>query len=63
MNSSQGSFSTNRTLFGAATWISFTFAFRSPALLPLYRSKENFTSSGVTGSPLWNLVPFRSTNS
>ncbi len=35
MNSSQGSFSTKRTLFGAGTWISFTFAFKSVALPPL----------------------------
>ena len=30
---------------------------------PRYRSKENFTSSAVTGSPLWNFIPGRSVNS
>jgi hypothetical protein len=29
----------------------------------LYRSKLNFTSSAVTGSPLWNFRPRRSLNS
>jgi hypothetical protein len=32
---------------------------KSGAPAPLYRSKENFTSSAVTGSPLWNRTPFR----
>jgi hypothetical protein len=31
--------------------------------MPRYRSNENFASSAVTGSPLWNFVPLRSTNS
>ena len=35
MKSGHGSFSTNRTRFGAAIWISFTFSFKS--LLPLPR--------------------------
>ncbi len=30
---------------------------------PLYRAKLNFTSSVVSGSPLWNLSPGRSLNS
>jgi hypothetical protein len=33
------------------------------AAAPRYRSKENFTSSAVTGSPLWKRVPLRRTNS
>jgi hypothetical protein len=33
------------------------------AATPLYRSKENFTSSALTGSPLWNFTPLRRTNS
>src|SRR5438445_5063476 len=38
-------------------------ALRADAAVPRYRSNENFTSSAVTGSPLWNLTPLRSTNS
>jgi hypothetical protein len=63
MKSGQGSFSTKRTRFGARTWISFTLSFRSFAPLPLYRSKLNFTSSAVTGSPVWKRAFFRMTNS
>jgi hypothetical protein len=32
---------------------------KSFAVPPRYRSKKNFTSPGVTGSPLWNLTPGR----
>ena len=31
-----------------------------PAFAPRYFSKVNFTSSGVTGLPSWNLIPWRS---
>src|SRR5439155_8497212 len=33
------------------------------AAAPLYRSNENFTSSAVSASPLWNTTPLRTTNS
>src|SRR5688572_18218922 len=59
MKSGHGSLRTKRTWVGGTTTTSFTFSFRSVALAPLYRSKENFTSSGVTGEPSWNLAFFR----
>src|SRR5215468_10729288 len=63
MKSGQGSLRTKRTRFGATTWTSFTLSLSSLAPLPLYLSNVNFTSSAVTGSPLWNFVPLRRTNS
>src|SRR4030095_16369277 len=44
-----------------STWRTWAFNSFDPA--PLYRSKLNFTSSVVTGSPLWNLRSRRSLNS
>src|SRR2546429_9953337 len=63
MKSGHGSFRWKRTRAGSTTSTSRTRSFRSGAAAPLYRSKENFTSSAVTGSPLWNRGPRRSTNS
>src|SRR5712691_11902639 len=40
-----------------------TLSLRAFADTPRYRSNENLASSAVTGSPLWNLTPLRSTNS
>src|SRR5215813_9903109 len=63
MKSGQGSLSTKRIRPGSIIWISRTRSLRSLNPAPLYRSNENFTSSAVTGSPLWNFTPRRMTNS
>src|SRR5262249_28714363 len=63
MKSGQASLRTKRTRFGATICTSFTLSLSSLAPLPLYLSNVNFTSSAVTGSPLWNLVPLRRRNS
>ena len=63
MKSGHGSLRTKRTRFGATTWTSRTRSFSCLAPLPLYRSNVNFTSSAVTGSPLWNFAFLRRTNS
>jgi len=62
MKSGHGSFNTNFTRRASTTWTSLIFSFKSLAAPPLYRSNENFTSSGVTGSPLWNLMFWRRRN-
>src|SRR2546427_1580702 len=63
MKSGHGSLRTNRTVSGSmiSTWRTRRFSSLAPA--PLYRWKLNFTSSALTGSPLWNLRPRRSLNS
>src|SRR5262245_28762294 len=63
MKSGHGSLRTKRTWPGSTTWTSRTLSLSSLAAAPRYRSKENLTSSAVTGSPLWNFVPLRRTNS
>ena len=63
MKSGHGSFMTKRTRRASTTRTSFTRSLKSLAPPPRYRSKENFTSSAVTGSPLWNLTPFLRRNS
>src|SRR2546425_11710624 len=63
MKSGQGSLRRKRTRAGSATSTMAIFSFRSLAAEPRYRSNENFTSSAVTGSPLWNRAPLRRTNS
>ena len=63
MKSGHGSFSWKRTRPASTAWTSRTRSFRIFAPEPLYRSKENFTSAAVTGSPLWNFAPLRMTNS
>src|SRR6266540_4159461 len=63
MKSGHGSFRWKRTRPGSTIWTSRTRSFRSLAAAPRYRSKENLTSSAVTGSPLWNFTPLRRTNS
>ncbi len=63
MKSGHGSFRCKRTRPGSTAWISRTRSLRIFAPEPLYRSKENFTSVAVTGSPLWNFAPLRRTNS
>src|SRR6266496_2932879 len=63
MKSGQAAFRRNRTVRGSGVSTPSTRAWSSLAPAPLYRSKLNFTSSDVTGSPLWNLSPRRSLNS
>src|SRR5712691_7719353 len=63
MKSGHGSLSRKRTRPGSTIWTSRTRSLSSFAPAPRYRSNENFTSSAVTGSPLWNLTPLRMTNS
>jgi len=63
MKSGHGSFRWKRTRPGSTICTSRTRSCRSLAAAPLYRSNENFTSSAVTGSPLWNFTFFRRTNS
>src|SRR5262245_3539633 len=63
MKSGHGSLRMKRTRPGSTTCTSRTRSLRSFTPEPLYRSKENFTSPAVTGSPLWNFTPFRRTNS
>jgi hypothetical protein len=48
---------------GSTIWTSRTLSLNSVAAVPRYRSNENFTSSAVTGSPLWKRTPLRRTNS
>src|SRR2546425_563808 len=63
MKSGQGSLRWKRTRVGSTACTSRTRSLKSGAAAPRYRSKENFTSSAVTGSPLWNLTPLRNTKS
>src|SRR2546426_3279673 len=63
MKSGQGAFRRKRTVSGSTISTTSTCPCSSLAPAPLYRSKLNFTSSAVTGSPLWNLRPRRSLNS
>src|SRR5215813_11116583 len=63
MKSGHGSFSWKRIVSGSTISTCRTRAWSSVAPAPLYRSKLNFTSSVVTGSPLWNFRPRRSLNS
>src|SRR2546426_7260889 len=63
MKSGQGSLRWKRTRVGSTACTSRTRSLKSGAAAPRYRSKENFTSSAVTGSPLWNVTPLRSTKS
>jgi len=63
MKSAQGFLRRKRTRCASTISIAATCAFRVEAATPLYRSKENFTSSALNGSPLWNFTPLRSTNS
>src|SRR5438128_4701040 len=63
MKSAHGSLSRNWMRRASTTRTSFIFSLRTWALAPRYRSKENFTSSAVTASPLWKRAPLRSRNS
>src|SRR6266850_3752989 len=63
MKSGHGSFRMKRTRPGSTIWTSRTRSLSSLADAPRYRSKENLTSSEVSGSPLWNFTPFLRTNS
>jgi hypothetical protein len=63
MKSGHGCLSRKRTRCVSTISTAATCAFRVLAAAPRYRSKENFTSSAVNGSPLWNRTPRRSTNS
>src|SRR5437870_4627967 len=63
MKSGHGSFRRKRTRYGSTTSTAATFSFNRLAAAPLYRSNENFTSSVVSASPLWNTTPLRTTNS
>src|SRR5438067_57673 len=63
MKSGHGSLSWKRIVSGSTTSTCRTLAWSSVAPAPLYRSKLNFTSSVVTGSPLSNFSPRRSLNS
>src|SRR5439155_247292 len=63
MKSGHGSLKWKRTRPGSTIWTSRTRSLRSLAAAPRYRSKENLTSSAVTGPPLWNFTPLRRTNS
>ncbi len=63
MKSGHGCLSRKRTRWASMISTAATCAFRVPAAAPRYRSKENFTSSAVRRSPLWNRTPLRSTNS
>src|SRR2546425_1705012 len=63
MKSGHGSFRRKRTRYGSTTSTAATFSFNRLAAAPLYRSNENFTSSAVSASPLWNTTPLRTTNS
>src|SRR5919199_3574198 len=62
MKSRNGSLKTNLTVRLSGIWISWVLSCSTPALAPRYFSKVNFTSSGVTGEPSWNLMPGRSLN-
>ena len=61
--SGHGALRRKRTRFGAGVSTAATRSLNALFAAPRYRSNENFTSSAVTGSPLWNLVSFRRTNS
>src|SRR5262249_48302788 len=63
MKSGQGALSRKRTVSGSTISTARTCVWNSLTAAPLYRSKLNFTSSAVRGSPLWNLSPRRSLNS
>src|SRR6266705_4703522 len=63
MKSGHGRLRRMRTRPGSDVSTTATFSLRGLWATPRYRSNENFTSSAVTGSPLWNLTPLRSTNS
>src|SRR2546425_766548 len=63
MKSGQGSFKWKRTVRGSTISTCSTRVWNSLNPVPRYRSKLNFTSSAVTGSPLWNLRSRRSLNS
>jgi len=63
MKSGHGSFRWKRARAASTTWTSRTRSLSVFAPTPRYRSKENFTSAAVTGSPLWNFTPLRMTNS
>src|SRR6516225_4771321 len=54
MKSGHGSCSINCTVYGSTITTSLTFWWSST---PCARSKLNFTSSAVNGSPLWNFEP------
>src|SRR5438093_1641375 len=63
MKSGHGFLRRNRTRCASTASTAATCAFMVEEATPLYRSKENFTSSALNASPLWNFTPLRSTNS
>src|SRR5438445_490820 len=63
MKSGHGCFRRMRTRRGSGASTACTRSLSIRAEAPRYRSNENFTSSAVTGSPLWNLTPARRTSS
>ncbi|OLD69023.1 MAG: hypothetical protein AUF63_01615 [Candidatus Rokubacteria bacterium 13_1_20CM_70_15] len=63
MKSGHGCRRRKRTREASTASTETTRAFKVEAPAPLYRSNENFTSSAVRRSPLWNLTPLRRVNS
>ena len=63
MKSGHGCLSRKRTRPASGVSTAVTLSLRPRAKMPRYRSNENLTSSAVTGSPLWNFTPRRSTKS
>src|SRR6266849_3361284 len=63
MKSGHGRLRRKRTRPGSGISTAATLSLRGREAAPRYRSKENLTSSAVTGSPLWNFTPLRRTNS
>src|SRR2546428_13436773 len=59
MKSGHGSFSRKRTRKESTISTATTFSLSSLAAAPLYRSKENFTSSAVKGAPVGERKPLR----
>ena len=63
MKSGHTSFSLKTIRRGSGVSTEPTLSCSNLALAPRYRSKENFASSAVTGSPLWKAIPSRMVNS
>ena len=63
MKSAHGLLRRKRTRCGSTASTAATCALNVAEATPLYRSKENFTSSALSASPLWNFTPLRSTKS